>query len=95
MVLRNTWWGIDGGFEVDILYVYNEDSKGFKEELPSDTQQALEGGSAFSGFPFYKTVGQNGFSQFTQLTNAQVNLLAASAEFSMWSARTNILDMLQ
>ena len=40
MVLSNSWWGIQGGFEVDILYVYNEFAEDFVNQLPLVTQQA-------------------------------------------------------
>jgi len=95
-VLKNDWWGIEGGFGVDVLYVYSENSTEFASKLPQDTRDELsksETGGQFHRFPFYKTTGQNGITQFTQLTNEQVNLLAANAEYALWSAEADIISM--
>jgi len=81
-VQDNSWWGIVGGWDVEVLYVYNEHCQDFIDLLPDDTKESLERGSAgdFQHFPFYKTVNQVA-RQLTAYTQPQVNLLAAQAEY--------------
>jgi len=83
-VQQNHWWGIEGGFEVDLLVVYNDKSSDFVAALPEDTQEELRkgGGGAFAHFPWFKTVMQN-TGQFTSYTAQQVNLLAAHSEYAV------------
>ncbi|CAE8651592.1 unnamed protein product, partial [Polarella glacialis] len=52
-VLENTWWGIPGGWEVEILWVYNSKVSGFEERLPAETQAALAQGAQgpFANYP--------------------------------------------
>merc|ERR1712031_133263 len=60
-VLPNHWWGIVGGFDVDVVLVYNEVCKDFQSQLPAETQAELAKGSSggFASFPHYKTMFQN------------------------------------
>lgn len=83
-VLRNEWWGLPGGNSVDVLWVYNDRCRDFEELLPADTQDSLRGGGPFDRFPNYKTVEQ-AMPEFTALTAAQINLLAAQAEYIVHS----------
>lgn len=80
-VLANSWWGIEGGFDVSIAYVYNEKSARFLEELPEDVQDAIGHDPEFSKFPFFSTMYQT--SDCTAYTNSEINLLAASSEYAM------------
>mmetsp|Transcript_166854 Transcript_166854/g.405539 ORF Transcript_166854/g.405539 Transcript_166854/m.405539 type:complete len:194 (+) Transcript_166854:3-584(+) len=83
-VRRNNWWGIVGGFKVDLLVVYNEKCSDFEGSLPADTQAELSRGvhGAFAHFPWFKTVRQNR-EHFTSYTSEQINLLAAQSEYSV------------
>ena len=37
-LLENKWWGIEGGGEVEVMWVYLEYAEEFVEQLPADTQ---------------------------------------------------------
>ena len=43
-VLPNTWWGIQGGYDLDLVLVYLETCRDFEEQLPSETRQELAKG---------------------------------------------------
>eukprot|EP00924_Labyrinthula_sp_SR-Ha-C_P016906 augustus_masked-scaffold_6-processed-gene-18.57-mRNA-1 protein AED:1.00 eAED:1.00 QI:0/0/0/0/1/1/2/0/1163 len=80
-VLENKFWNIVGGYDADIVFVYNEKCLKFEEQLPRDTKHSLrmlEKGK-FAHFPHYNTTFQNkgAFS----LSKEQVGLLAAQGEF--------------
>lgn len=83
-VKQNTWWGILGGFNVDLILVYNERCSDFEGLLPQETQLQLKNGNSgpFAYFPFFHTTLQNR-GRFTSYTHEQVNLLAAQAEYSV------------
>merc|ERR1712217_147960 len=75
-VQDNTWWGITGGWNVDIVVVYLEHSKNFEEALPERTRWELflDSSGEFADYPAYATSAGGG-------TNAQYNLLAATSEY--------------
>lgn len=75
-VLRNEWWGIAGGWTVEVVVIYLEHSRNFEGLLPVDTQEQLALGQrgAFDEYPAYATTLGGG-------TNAQYNLLAATSEY--------------
>eukprot|EP00928_Gymnodinium_smaydae_P011186 TRINITY_DN14155_c0_g2_i1.p1 TRINITY_DN14155_c0_g2~~TRINITY_DN14155_c0_g2_i1.p1 ORF type:complete len:608 (+),score=63.25 TRINITY_DN14155_c0_g2_i1:102-1925(+) len=83
-VLPNTWWGIEGGRQVSVIWTYLETVRDFEEALPDETRMAIREGSSgpFADFPQYKTSGQNP-PQATSLTVEQINLLAAQMEYSV------------
>lgn len=85
-VMSNTWWGISGGFEVDVLLIFLQSASKFEASLPDDTKAELakKEDGAFANFPIYSTLGQNGVSpNYLGLTACQVNLLAAQGEHSV------------
>ena len=84
----NTWWGIEEGQEVEIMWVYNDVVMDWQSQLPQATQDAIAEGEngPFPNFPLYKTVDENGFLRLVQLTNQQVNLLY---ELSAWNVYHN------
>ncbi|CAK9085231.1 unnamed protein product [Durusdinium trenchii] len=81
-VLPNRWWGIRGGFSVDLLMVYLDKCQNFESRLPKDTADNLQSyfHAEFARFPHYRVVFQNAGSG-TALTHPQINLLAAMGEF--------------
>jgi len=83
-VLANDWWGIRGQYEATVLIVYIDRCTDFEQELPGDTQRDLLRGywGHFHRFPHYLPAFQNG-GEATALSPAQVNLLAAQAEYSV------------
>ena len=82
----NAWWGVSGGWEVEVCWVYNERAPAWEARLDADVRGALEAGQPpdpsgpFARFPFYRTEGQNP-GCLVRLTAPQVNLLA---ELSCW-----------
>ncbi len=82
-VQDNAFYGITGGWEVEILWVYNERVPAWEQHLPLDIRQSI-GRDSLSNFPHYKTYGQNRPS-LIDLRPEQVFLLA---NLSTW----NILD---
>merc|ERR1712072_723739 len=82
-VVENTWWGIAGGHNIDLVVVYNAACQDFIDVLPSETQEELAKGSAgdFARYPYYRTEVQNSVTRPLELTAQQVNLLAAQAEY--------------
>eukprot|EP00927_Polykrikos_kofoidii_P005257 TRINITY_DN12095_c0_g2_i2.p1 TRINITY_DN12095_c0_g2~~TRINITY_DN12095_c0_g2_i2.p1 ORF type:complete len:621 (+),score=96.56 TRINITY_DN12095_c0_g2_i2:133-1995(+) len=93
-VLPNHYWGIEGNFDVDIIFVYNEVADDFIKQLPSDTQAALQQDSSepFKNFPWFKTTFQNK-GELVKLTNRQVNLLAAHAEFAVMENKDTFAEL--
>ena len=87
VVQGNEWWGIDGGWDVEICWVYNERVSTWESRLPPAVREAVEAGRSadptgpFAHFPHYRTRGQNPGS-LIRLTPSQVNLLAA---LSCWT----------
>lgn len=77
-VQENLHYGIEGGWDVEILWVYNERVKAWESELApevkSEVSQLIGTGSP-GGFPHYKTFFQN-FPAIIDLSSEQVSLLA-------------------
>eukprot|EP00812_Abedinium_dasypus_P006262 NODE_1790_length_1062_cov_301.346574.p1 GENE.NODE_1790_length_1062_cov_301.346574~~NODE_1790_length_1062_cov_301.346574.p1 ORF type:complete len:215 (-),score=56.09 NODE_1790_length_1062_cov_301.346574:329-973(-) len=84
-VVENPWWNIIGGWTVDIVFVYNDRIEDFERALPHDTQASLKAGH-FSKFPNMATTFENP-AELTKYTPAQVNLLAAQAEYAILQNR--------
>jgi len=86
-VLKNSWWGIKGGWYVKLLIYYMDKAKLFDERLPADTQKEIAKGKngALANFPGFLMMSQNP-NTLTSYTNPQVNLLAAFVE---WGVREN------
>ena len=91
MVQKNEWWGVPGGWETQVCWIYNERIPSWEIRLNSEIRRAIEKGQSphpkgpFENFPFYKTEGQNPGS-IIRLTPMQVNLLA---ELSCWNVLQN------
>eukprot|EP00439_Symbiodinium_sp_Y106_P077717 s1818_g16.t1 len=83
-VLPNKYWGIKGGYNMTLVLIYLETVQDFQDQLPAETRQEIARGSegAFANFPIYHTNNNNGLNTL-DLTAAQVNLLAAQAEYSV------------
>jgi hypothetical protein len=67
-------YGIEGGWEVDVLWVYNERVKEWEHRLPANIRKKIGTGS-LGNFPHYKTFLQNP-PKVIDLSATQVNLLA-------------------
>lgn len=79
-VLENKVWNIQGGYDVEILFVYNERVHNFEKRLPLDTRTEIKDPEGhFEHYPFYSTTYQN--SEAFSLEEDEVTLLVAQAEF--------------
>lgn len=85
-LLRNSWWGIAGGSTVEVVFVLNEKCPEFESKLPKETQEQVGKGD-LKDFPLLPTV--------PHYSNAQVNLLAAQAEYTVMRNARDILNLLQ
>ena len=90
-VQENSWWGVSGGWDVQVCWVYNERVPEWEAQLPLETRRCLQGGlsTAESGplhnFPHYRTQGQNP-GALIRLTPTQVNLLS---HLGCWTVRAH------
>lgn len=81
-LMRNDWWGIKGGYEVSVIWVFNQVYKAFKENLPRETRKSWKG-------PNVGTLG----STFNGLSWTDVALIAANAEHSLRAAEALVVEM--
>jgi Patatin-like phospholipase len=91
-VFQNDWWGIEGGWTVRVLWVYNARVRDWEERLRPDTgiREAIDvgytsGEGPFANFPTYLVNGQNEPGSLA-LTPEQINLLA---DLSCWNVTEN------
>lgn len=86
--VKNDWWGINSGKEVEVLWVYNEKVNDWEKLLPPDVKKQICDGpdGKFPDFPLYKLIGENGLQNGISLTTEQVNLLY---QFSAWNVYSN------
>ena len=86
-VQANAWWGLPGGWDVDICWVYNDRVASWEQQLPDHLQEQIKLGNdflpvgPFRHFPNYLTVDED-LLDLVKLTPAQVNLLA---NLSCWN----------
>jgi hypothetical protein len=86
-VQPNKWWGLQGGWDVEICWVYNDRVASWEQQLPRHLQEQIKFGNApiplgsFRHFPNYLTVDED-LLDIVKLTPAQVNLLA---DLSCWN----------
>ncbi len=86
-VQANAWWGLPGGWDVDICWVYNDRVASWEQQLPDTLQKQIKLGNdplpvgPFRHFPNYLTVDED-LLDIVKLTPAQVNLLA---DLSCWN----------
>lgn len=73
-------YGIEGNYEVEIMWVYNSKCSKWFDQLPKDVQDLITSKKEFRNFPFYKTFMQNP-PHIIDLTPEQVNL---EAHLSSW-----------
>lgn len=80
-VLENLVWGIDGGYEVEVLWCYLERVPQWEDRLPEEIADAVDRGhrlffkGEFARFPHYKTAGQDSLAD-VHLSPEQARLLA-------------------
>jgi len=87
-VQPNDWWGIEGGWDVSVCWVYNGRVPAWEAGLPDEIRRILPSGASdapdapLARFPHYRTIGQNA-QALTRLTPLQANLLAELAGWSV------------
>lgn len=90
-VVANDRWGVPGGWETRICWVYNERVPEWQARLPADLRRQVEAGQSehtegrFAHFPHYRTRGQNP-GCLIRLTPEQVSLLA---HLGCWNVTAN------
>lgn len=70
---QNDWFGVSGGRQVELLWVYNNRVRDWYQLLSSEVQQLLgdfDDPDSFHGFPDYSTIN-------TDLTATEINLLTS------------------
>ena len=98
-VQDNVWWGLSGGWDVRVSWVYNERVPEWEALLPADTREAVERGSAdppsgpLAHFPHYRTQGQNR-GALIRLTPTQINLLSHLGCWTVTSCADEISEVL-
>ena len=95
-VQANAWWGIAGGWDVRVCWVYHDRVGMWEERLAPDVRATVSAGRSpaaegpVARFPHYLTRGQNP-GQLIQLTPMQVNLLS---DLACWTV-THSADRLE
>jgi hypothetical protein len=80
-VQANAWWGIDGGWRVQVSWVYNDRVASWESRLPADLRALIDAGQPptptgpLLDFPHYKTDFENRHA-LVQLTAEQASLLS-------------------
>ncbi len=82
-------YGIEGNYEVEIMWVYNSKCSKWYNQLSKEVQDLITGKKEFSNFPFYKTFMQNP-PHIIDLTPEQVNL---EAHLSSWGLIESIDEL--
>jgi hypothetical protein len=86
-VLDNPFHGIQGGWEVEILWVYNERVPAWEAGLAAEIQDQI-GQGPLERFPNFKTMGENETSLFDLLPEQALLL----AHLSCWNITANVKD---
>ena len=80
-VLRNDWWGIAGGWRMQIMWVYLGRVPQWEAQLDASVQEAIKNGNRkiktgpCQHFPNYKTAAENGL-HITEQTPYQARLMS-------------------
>ena len=83
-VENNAWWGLEGGWELSVCWVYNDRVRAWEGGLPDEVRRVMPSGAgepldaSLARFPHYRTIGENA-GALTRLTPTQANLLAELA----------------
>ena len=83
-VISKPHYGIDGDWDVEVLWVYNERVRDWEYSLPVDIRRLIGLGSLGS-FPHYRTFFQN-LPAVIDLSSEQVSMLA---HLSCWNIVSN------
>ena len=95
----NAWWGLPGGTDMSICWVYNEHVERWVERLPHSVRRSVREGTAstptgpFAHFPHYLTQGQNA-GALIRLTAPQVGLLSHLSCWNVVSSEATLRALL-
>lgn len=89
-VQDNEHYGIEGGWDVDVLWVYNEQVPAWENQLPTPVSDLIDRRSG-KAFPHYETFGQN-FPKIIDLTAEQASLLAHLSCWNVFENRSVFLN---
>jgi hypothetical protein len=89
-VQDNDWWGVKGGWEVEVCWCYLDRAKAWEAQLNPDVRRLIETGNRaapndrvpYGGFPNYKTMFQGGKLAILAMSAGEANLLA---DFCAWT----------
>lgn len=91
-VLENQWYGIEGGYDVEVLFVILEKSSEFEEKLPSSTQEMLKSKEDYKNHPYYHVYSEE--IDVFWLKRPLSNLLAAQSEYSVMQNQNLVRNFL-
>ena len=95
----NAWWGIEGGWEVSVCWVYNDRVPSWEARLGDNVRGVLLSGDGdapdgpLARFPQFRTVGEN-IGALTRLTPTQANMLAELAGWGVLESGDTLGDLL-
>ena len=98
-VQPNEWWGLEGGSDVSVCWVYNEHVERWVERLPHAMRRSVREGTSstptgpFAHFPHFLTQGQNP-GALIRLTAAQVGLLSHLSCWNVMSSEATLRSLL-
>jgi hypothetical protein len=92
-VRENERYGIPGGWQVEVLWVYNERVPAWEQQLPYEIR-AMIGRGSLENFPHYRTFGQN-LPTVIDLNPKQTHLLANLSCWNVIANRDEFLAMSQ
>ena len=89
-VQDNEWWGLKGGWDVEVCWYYLDRVPAWEDQLDPELQKLVEAGNRaaptdkipYWGFPNYKTMFQGGKLAIIAMRPGEANLLA---DFCAWS----------
>ena len=99
-VVDNSWWGVQGGWDVRVHWMYLDRVPDWEADLPADIRADIDKGNAgglfhgpYRDFPNYLTMGENTL-ELLELTAPQVNLLAHLTAWTVTQQRGPIEAMI-
>ncbi|MBI1357277.1 MAG: hypothetical protein GC160_23295 [Acidobacteria bacterium] len=90
-VQDNAWWGLTGGWDVDVCWYYLDRAPAWEARLDPEVRRLIEAGNRaapdekipYWGFPNYKTMFQGGKLAIIAMSAGEANLLA---DLCAWAA---------
>lgn len=93
-VLPNAWFGVEGGYPLDVLWIYNDRVSYWWEKLHWDVRAFIDAESVFD-FPRYGTITQLGLSRFLVNALAHLSCWNVASDSTLGHPPYSNADMLQ